>query len=282
MYFTRLKAPQVVNIITGTMLKNWKTGLVFLFLSGFILLFIVAPLAGMFLQTSGSQYLETLADSQVRESIRLTLLASLAGVMIFGIAAIPLAYVLARKSFPGKGFVNGLIDLPVVIPHSAAGIAILGIVSRGTLVGQAGEAVGIQFVGGVAGIIVAMAFVSIPFLINAARDGFEAVPEKLEKAALNLGASPWRVFFTISLPLARRQVLTGLTMMWARGLSEFGAVVIIAYHPMVTPVMIWERFASFGLAYARPVAAVFVVVCLIIFTGMRLLAGASSKGMKQR
>ncbi len=282
MYFTRLKVQQVVNIITGTMLKNWKTGLVFLFLSGFILLFIVAPLAGMFLQTSGSQYLETLADSQVRESIRLTLLASLAGVMIFGIAAIPLAYVLARKSFPGKGFVNGLIDLPVVIPHSAAGIAILGIVSRGTLVGQAGEAVGIQFVGGVAGIIVAMAFVSIPFLINAARDGFEAVPEKLEKAALNLGASPWRVFFTISLPLARRQVLTGLTMMWARGLSEFGAVVIIAYHPMVTPVLIWERFASFGLAYARPVAAVFVVVCLIIFTGMRLLAGASSKGMKQR
>ncbi len=282
MYSTCLSVLQVGNFITGTMLKNWKTGLVFLFLSGLILLFIVAPLAGMFLQTSGSQYLETLADSQVRESIRLTLLASLAGVMIFGIAAIPLAYVLARKSFPGKGFVNGLIDLPVVIPHSAAGIAILGIVSRGTLVGQAGEAVGIQFVGGVAGIIVAMAFVSIPFLINAARDGFEAVPEKLEKAALNLGASPWRVFFTISLPLARRQVLTGLTMMWARGLSEFGAVVIIAYHPMVTPVLIWERFASFGLAYARPVAAVFVVVCLIIFTGMRLLAGASSKGMKQR
>ncbi|MFP4467806.1 MAG: ABC transporter permease [Bacteroidales bacterium] len=264
------------------MLKNWKTGLVFLFLSGLILLFIVAPLAGMFLQTSGSQYLETLADSQVRESIRLTLLASLAGVIIFGIAAIPLAYILARKSFPGKGLVNGLIDLPVVIPHSAAGIAILGIVSRGTLIGQAGETAGIQFVGGAAGIIVAMAFVSIPFLINAARDGFEAVPEKLEKAALNLGASPWRVFFTISLPLARRQVLTGLTMMWARGLSEFGAVVIIAYHPMVTPVLIWERFASFGLAYARPVAAVFVAICLIIFTGMRLLAGASRNGAKQR
>lgn len=273
---------QAVDFIMSTMLKNWKTGLVFLFLSGLILVFIVAPLAGMFLQTSGSQYQETLADSQVRESIRLTLLASLAGVIIFGIAAIPLAYVLARKSFPGKGLVNGLIDLPVVIPHSAAGIAILGIVSRGTLVGQAGEAAGIQFVGGAAGIIVAMAFVSIPFLINAARDGFEAVPEKLEKAALNLGASPWRVFFTISLPLARRQVLTGLTMMWARGLSEFGAIVIIAYHPMVTPVLIWERFASFGLAYARPVAAVFVAICLIIFTGMRMLAGASRNGVKQR
>lgn len=255
-----------------TMLQNWKTGLIFLFLSGLILLFIVAPLAGLFLKTSGAAYLDTLADAEVRRSIRLTLFSSLAGVMIFGIAAIPLAYVLARKNFPGKGLVNGLVDLPVVIPHSAAGIAILGVVSRGTLIGQAGEAAGIQFVGGVAGIVVAMAFVSIPFLINAARDGFESVPEKLEKAALNLGASPWRVFFTISLPLAKRHVLTGLTMMWARGLSEFGAVVIIAYHPMVTPVLIWERFASFGLSYARPVAAVFVLVCLVVFVAMRLLA----------
>ncbi len=255
------------------MLHNWKTSLVFLFLSGLILLFIVAPLAGMFLQTTGAQYAETLADEEVLRSMRLTLVSSLLGVLIFGLAAIPLAYVLARKKFPGKGLVNGLVDLPVVIPHSAAGIALLGVISRATWVGQAGEAAGIPFVGGMAGIVVAMAFVSIPFLINAARDGFEAVPEKLEKAALNLGASPWRVFFTISLPLARRHVLTGFTMMWARGLSEFGAVVIIAYHPMVTPVLIWERFASFGLAYARPVAAVFVIVCLAVFVLMRLLAG---------
>jgi molybdate/tungstate transport system permease protein len=159
--------------------------------------------------------------------------------------------------------------LPVVIPHSAAGIALLGILSRGTLLGQAGEAVGINFVGGVAGIIVAMAFVSLPFAINAAREGFAAVPEKLEKAALNLGASPIRVFFSISLPLAKRSVLSGLVMMWARGLSEFGAVIIIAYHPMVTPVLIWERFASFGLAWARPVAALFILICLAIFILMR-------------
>ncbi|MGM0572449.1 MAG: ABC transporter permease [Bacteroidota bacterium] len=255
------------------MFTNWKTSLIFLFLSGLILLFIVAPLAGMFIQTSGSRYVETIVDPEVGRSIRLTLFSSLLGVVVFGIAAIPLAYVLARKHFPGKGIINGLVDLPVVIPHSAAGIAILGVVSRGTWIGQAGDAAGIHFVGGMAGIVVAMAFVSIPFLINAARDGFQAVPVKLEKAALNLGASPWRVFFTISLPLAKRQVLTGLTMMWARGLSEFGAVVIIAYHPMITPVLIWERFTSFGLDYARPVAAVFVLVCLAVFTGLRILAG---------
>ncbi len=255
------------------MLQSWKISLVFLFVSGFVLIFIVAPLAGMFLHTSGAQYAATVADEEVMRSIRLTLVSSLVGVMVFGVLAIPLSYVLARKKFPGRGFVNGIVDLPVVIPHSAAGIALLGVISRGTWIGQAGEAAGVPFVGGMAGIVVAMAFVSIPYLINAARDGFEAVPEKLEKAALNLGASPWRVFFTVSLPLAKRQILTGLTMMWARGLSEFGAVVIIAYHPMVTPVLIWERFASFGLAHARPVAAVFVIVCLVVFVLMRLLAG---------
>ncbi|MBW6498741.1 MAG: ABC transporter permease [Bacteroidales bacterium] len=254
------------------MLRNWKLSMVFLFLSGLVLLFIVAPLAGMFLNTSAGQYADTLTDPTVMRSIRLTLLSSLAGTLIFGIAAIPLAYLLARKDFFLKGLVNGLVDLPVVIPHSAAGIAILGVVSRGTLLGKAGEAAGITFVGGVAGIVLAMAFVSIPFLINAARDGFAAVPEKLEKAALNLGASPWRVFFTVSLPLARRSVVSGLIMMWARGLSEFGAVIIIAYHPMITPVLIWERFTSFGLAYARPVAAVFVMVCLAVFVLMRLLS----------
>jgi molybdate/tungstate transport system permease protein len=260
------------KIFITAMLQNRTLNLLFLFLSGLILMFIVAPLAGMFLQTSGAQYVETVSDPVVMRSIRLTLLTSLAGTLAFGLAAVPLAYLLARKNFYGKAIVNGLVDLPVVIPHSAAGIAILGLVSRGTWLGQAGETTGIQFVGGFAGIMLAMAFVSIPFLINAARDGFAAVPVKLEKAALNLGASPWRVFFTISLPLARRSVLSGLIMMWARGLSEFGAVIIIAYHPMITPVLIWERFTSFGLAYARPVAAVFVIVVLAVFVLMRSLS----------
>jgi molybdate/tungstate transport system permease protein len=127
-------------------------------------------------------------------------------------------------------------------------------------------------VGHPSGIALAMAFVSIPFLINAARDGFENVPVKLEKTALNLGASPVRVFFTISLPLAWKNILSGLIMMFARGLSEFGAVVIVAYHPMITPVLIYERFGAFGLKYARPVSVVFIVVCLVFFVLLRMVA----------
>jgi molybdate/tungstate transport system permease protein len=117
-----------------------------------------------------------------------------------------------------------------------------------------------------------MAFVSVPFLINAARDGFSAVPLRLELAALNLGASPARVFFSISLPLAWRNIVSGLILMFARGMSEFGAVIIVAYHPMITPVLIWERFNSFGLSHARPVAVVFIVVSLVFFIALRLLS----------
>ena len=191
---------------------------------------------------------------------------------VFAIAAIPFAYLLARKKFPFKHLVTGIIDLPIVIPHSAAGIAILGFISRDSLVGKIGSEFGLNFVGSPVGISVAMAFVSIPFLINAARDGFLGVPVKLEKAALNLGASPFKVFFTISLPLAWRNIISGLILMFARGMSEFGAVVIVAYHPMVAPVLIWERFGSFGLQYARPVAVIFILVSLIFFVLLRLLS----------
>lgn len=246
--------------------------LIFSALGGLVLLFIVAPLASMVFRSSFSELAETAVDPEVRGSIWLTLWTSMAATLTLAVASIPFAYLLARKTFPFKRLVIALVDLPIVIPHSAAGIAILGVISRGTLVGNAAERMGVQFVGGPAGIMAAMAFVSLPFLINSARDGFSAVPERLEKAALNLGASPMRVFLTVSIPLAWRSILSGLILMWARGLSEFGAVMIVAYHPIVAPVLIYERFAAFGLKYARPVAVVFIGVCLTFFIVIRLLA----------
>lgn len=240
-------------------------------LGGLVLLFVIAPLAGMALNTSFPELAETARDPEVRESIVLSLWTSMAATLVLSIAAIPFAWLLARKAFPLKHVVSAIIDIPVVIPHSAAGIALLGVLSRDSLAGRAAGRFGIEFVGGPAGIAVAMAFVSLPFLVNAARDGFAGVPERLEKAALNLGASPTRVFFSVSLPLAWRGIVSGLVMMWARGLSEFGAVVIVAYHPIVTPVLIYERFGAFGLKYARPISVLFILVCLVFFVAIRML-----------
>ena len=255
------------------MIKRLDTiSLVFAFLAGLLLLFIIAPFVGMFLTTTPVSIFDAAKETEVQKSIWLTIATSISATLIFAVAAIPLAYILARKNFFLKRILLGIINIPVIIPHSAAGIALLGVISRDTAVGKIAESLGFSFVNSPAGIVVAMAFVSLPYLINAAIDGFRNVPERLEKVAYTLGTSKTRVFFTISLPLAWRNILTGLIMMWGRGLSEFGAVIIIAYHPMITPVMIFERFNSFGLQYAKPVTVLFICICLVIFILMNLIS----------
>jgi molybdate/tungstate transport system permease protein len=249
-------------------LFNW----VFMVLAALVLLFIIAPLAGMFLDSSFGEIFKTAVDEEVQRSIWLTLSIAFCATLFFAVGAVPLAWIMARKSFPFKKVVQGIIDLPVVLPHTAAGIALLGFISREGLLGGAAQKAGIMLVNNAAGIALAMAFVSLPFLINAARDGFAAVPERIEKAALTLGASPARIFFTVSTPLAWRSIVSGFIMMFARGMSEFGAVVIIAYHPMIAPVLIYERFNTYGINYARPASIIFILVALFFFVLFRFLA----------
>jgi len=234
-----------------------------------VLLFIVAPLVGLVVASSVSEVSDAVRDREVVESIRLTLGAALAATVVCTILGVPLAYLLARKEFRFKGAVLAVIDLPIIIPHSAAGIALLTLIGRRAFLGRI---FGGSFVGTAAGIAAAMAFVSVPFLLNAARQAFMAVPERLERAARTLGASPFRVFRTVSLPLAWRGVLSGMILMWARGISEFGAVIIIAYYPMTTPVLIFQRFNDYGLAYARSAAVVLIFICVAIFIVLRIVA----------
>ena len=252
----------------GHTLFNW----VFTILASLVLLFIIAPLAGMFLDSSAGEIRNTVADPVVRRSVWYTLAIAFSATLLFATGAVPLAWIMARRKFPLKKVVQGIIDLPVVLPHTAAGIALLGFVSREGLLGGAAQKAGILLVNNGAGIALAMAFVSLPFLINAARDGFAAVPERTEKAALMLGASQSRIFFTISLPQAWRSVVSGFIMMFARGMSEFGAVVIIAYHPMIAPVLIYDRFNTYGLSEARPASIIFIFVALFFFVLFRVLA----------
>ena len=242
--------------------------MLFALLGSCIVLFIVAPLAALLLASSLGEVSEAVADAEVMASVRLTLGCALAATIVCTLCGVPLGYLLARHRFFGRSALLAVIDLPIIIPHSAAGIALLTLIGRRSLLGSAFGGM----VGTAAGISVAMAFVSVPFLVNAARDAFTAVPVRLEKAARTLGASPWRVFMTVSLPLAWRGILGGMVMMWGRGISEFGAVVIIAYHPMTTPTLVFQRFNDFGLAYARSAAVVLILICVAIFAVLRFVA----------
>ena len=240
-----------------------------------VLLFVIAPLLGMVVATSLGDLSQAAADAEVVESIKVTMLAALLATATAAVAGVPLAYVLARKRFPGRMLVMAIIDLPIIIPHSAAGIALLTVLGRHS---PAGRLFGDGFTGTIAGVAAAMAFVSLPFLVNAAREAFAAVPVRLERVARTLGASPARVFFTISLPLGWRGILSGMILMWARGISEFGAVVIIAYHPMTTPVLVFDRFTSYGLDHARSAAVLLILICVAVFAALRLISRVRAGG----
>ena len=245
---------------------------VFSGLSILLIILVAVPLLRMILSADPEVMRSTIADQEVMASIFLTLRSAFWATIACAILGIPLAYLLARWSFPGKSLVQGLVDIPVMIPHTAAGIALLMVYGRNFFLGKTLNEIGLDFVGTETGISLAMAYVSLPFLVNAAKDGFLAVDPKLERVARTLGASPWQAFFRVSLPLAWRPILSGGIMMWARGISEFGAVIILTYHPMTAPILIWERFQAYGLKYAQPVAVLLILLCLLIFALLRWLA----------
>jgi molybdate/tungstate transport system permease protein len=220
---------------------------------------------------------QTLLDNITWRSILLTLVCGLITAVAGFVLGVPLAYILARYRFPLKSLMENLINIPVVVPHTAAGIALLFVFGRNFFMGQAFNSLGIQFVDSIAGIVVAMLFVSVPFLINSARDGFRNVDVRMEHVARTLGSSSWQAFWFVTFPAAWRSLLTGTLMMWARGISEFGAVIILTYHPMVAPILVFERFEAYGLSQAIPVAALLVIVCALIFTGVRVIAQSGIK-----
>ncbi len=236
-----------------------------------VVLFIALPLLVTLLSSTPGALGQTLADPEVARSIGLTFGAAgiAAGLGLLG--GVPLAYLLARHKFRGRRALQALVDLPVVIPHTAAGVALLMVFGRQGLLGRPLSEVGLVFTDSLAGIVAAMMFVSLPYLVNASRDAFALVDEEMERVALIDGASAWQAFWLVTLPQAWRGVAGGALMMWARGISEFGAVVILAYHPKIVPVLVYERFEGFGLKAALPVAVLLILAAVIVFGLLRWL-----------
>ncbi len=239
--------------------------LAFALLGSLVLLFILAPLLSALFSSSPASLWQTLQDGEVLASIRVTCIAGLLAVVLGLLTGVPLAYLLARRRFRGRELVMAIINLPVLIPHTAAGVALLLVFGRRGLVGQWLAPLGITFTDNLAGIVAGMTFVSLPLLVNACRETFTLIEEELELSALADGASPWQAFWHVTLPQAWRGIASGAVMMWARGISEFGAVVILAYHPKTVPVLVYERFQGFGLEAAQSAAVLLILAALGAF-----------------
>jgi len=248
--------------------------LLFYIFSLSLLLFVFVTLANMIVGqvlTDFAGLVDAAASKPVIKSIFLSLYAGFIATVISFLLGVPTAYILARKNFVGKRFVESILDVPVVVPHTVAGIALLTVFGANGLLGGPLQPY-IQFRDAMPGIVVAMLFVSAPYLTNSAREGFKSVDPKLENAARSLGAPLWKAFAFVTLPLASRHLLIGSIMCWARAISEFGAVVMIAYYPMIGPTLIYDRYLSQGLSASRPIAVLLILVTLTIFIAVRILS----------
>jgi molybdate transport system permease protein len=210
----------------------------------------------------------------VVDALRLSAITSTFTLVIAVIVGTPLAYLLARRTFPGKSLVDALLDLPIVLPPTVAGVALLVTLGRR---GVVGEPLGLDIAFTATAVILAQLFVSAPFYIRTAKAGFEAVEPRLEGVAWTLGASELRTFLRVTLPLAWPSIVAGAILCWARALSELGATLIFAGNfqgrTQTMPLAIISAFES-GRSIDVPIAlsVILVVAAAILLLLLRVLA----------
>ena len=193
-----------------------------------LLLYFTIPLAALLLFLPLHDLVGPLRSPLALTALWLTVKTTLVATALAVGLGTPLAYLLARVRFRGRDLVDTLVDLPITIPPVVAGVALLLAFGRRGLIGRHLDVVGVQIAFSSVAVVMAQVFIASPFFVKAARAGFEAVDARLEAAARTLGASPWRVFWTITVPLARPALLSGVVLAWARALSEFGATMMFA------------------------------------------------------
>lgn len=202
------------------------------------------------------------------------LTATLSTILVI-LLGVPLAYLLARGEFAGKGLLSAFVYLPLVIPPLVGGVLLLAMYGPYAPVGQWLGGRGIQITDAWPGIVLAQTFVSAPYLVVASRVAFEGVDPTLEQVSYALGKTPLETFFRVSLPLAWPGILAGVPLAWLRALGEFGATVMVAYHPYTLPVYLFVRFGAQGLRAAVPIAAILLIVGI---AGLALVQGAARRG----
>jgi len=197
-------------------------------LGGVALVFFALPLVGLVSRATPAGLWRQLGAPAVQAALWLSLEVSLMSLGLCVLLGLPLAFLLARVEFPGRALARGLVSLPMVLPPVVGGIALLSAFGRKGLLGGWLAEVGVVLPFTTAGAVVAVTFVSMPFLVMTIEAALASVDPRLEQAAATLGASRWRILRTVTLPAIRPALAAGLALCWARGLGEFGATITFA------------------------------------------------------
>jgi len=243
-------------------------------LAGLCTLFFVLPLVGLVARTPWTSALGILSDRDVQSALKLSVICSLAATALACLLGVPLAWVLARLRFPGKSLLRGITTLPMVLPPVVGGVALLLAFGRRGLVGEpiaAATGFGLPFT--TAGVIVAEAFVAMPFLVITVEAGLRSMDVRFEEAARTLGARRWTVFRRVTLPLIGPSLAAGAVLAWSRALGEFGATITFAGNfpgtTQTAPLAIYIDLESVKLPSAVMLSLLMIVVSLAVLVALR-------------
>jgi molybdate transport system permease protein len=245
--------------------------------------FMALPLAALAWRALDSGELaENLTSDFVLDAMRLSAITSTISLALAIAFGTPLAYLLARRSFPGKLLVDLLVDLPIVLPPTVAGVALLVAFGRRGVLGGGLDDAGIDLAFTTTAVVLAQLFVSAPFYVRTVKAGFEAVDVQYEGVAATLGASPLRIFWRIVLPLCWPSVVAGAILCWARGLSELGATLVFAGNfqgrTQTMPLAIIGVFdAGRSIDLAIALAVILIVAAAVLLLLLRLLTRSAGR-----
>ncbi len=237
-------------------------------------LFLGLPVALLVLRALlGGSLLVSLTDPAVLDALRLSLMTTAISLVLTIAIATPVAHLLARRRFRGATFVEAIVDLPIVLPPSVAGLALLLAFGRRGVFGDALYAFGISIPFTTLAVIMAQMFVSMPFFIRAARAGFLGVERDYEDAARVDGASERQVAWSVTVPLASTALASGIVMTWARALGEFGATIMfagnVAGRTQTLPLVVYGEFQSGDLDASIAAATILVIAAFGVLVAVR-------------
>jgi len=232
--------------------------------------FLALPMAALLVRTPWSDFLGQLTSPPILDALRLSLVTSLAALVVVCLAGVPLAWALARVDFPGRPVVRALVIVPLVLPPVVGGVALLSAFGRRGLVGgPLYDAFGITLPFTTLAVVIAHTFVALPFFVLSVEGALRATNREYDVVAATLGASRWTIFRTVSLPLAGPGLLAGLVLAWARALGEFGATITFAgNYPGTTRTM---PNAIYVALQSDPDAAL-VLSVILMFVSVAVLA----------
>ena len=248
-------------------------------------LLILIPLISVFIYSfkmKPSEFWQLITAKQVANALATSFLCSVLAAVINSIFGVILAWVLVRYEFPGKRLVDGLIELPFALPTAVAGITLSKMYSSTGMLGKPLSMLGIDVSYTKTGIVVALVFVGIPFVVRAIQPVLEKLDGQYEEAAYILGASPSKTFFKVILPELRPAILTGFGLAFARGIGEYGSVIYISgnsakEHTQVVSYVIMQKLSYIDYASATAIALVMLVISFLLLFAINVIQMKQAK-----